>query len=281
MQEEDVVIIDMNDENLNLEKTGRSSTTSSSSSSSSSGPMMASSVSLSSINQVGLNIQNRIRSEMAAAAASASAAAMAADNRSLDRSRGSSMTTAATIQRRIAESDTLSERSKRFLTDYIERLEELIWVYSKSSEYYERRNFYITTPSIILTSVSGIVSLLSASNSTGGGGGNTFHYSSAVAVGVIAAVSSVFQALSSTLKYGTKCELHREVADRYSKIITSIQFEFIEHTDAHFISLLEKQILEVQNLCKYLPPMFLFEQYKKHLELMGKCSGNGNGSNGV
>ena len=100
----------------------------------------------------------------------------------------------------------------------------------------------------------------------------SFHYCTAVTVGVIAAVSSVFQALSSTLKFGTKCELHREVADRYSKIITSIKFEFIEHTDAHFITLLEQQILEVQNVCKYLPPMFLFEQYKKHLLLVG---GNG------
>ena len=67
---------------------------------------------------------------------------------------------------------------------------------------------------------------------------------------------------------------------RYSKIITSIQFEFIEHTDAHFITVLEQQILEVQNLCKYLPPMFLFEQYKKHLVLMGKCNNDNNGGGG-
>lgn len=246
--QEDVVVINI-DEQLGDDRR----------SSGSGGALTTSSVSSSSsINQVGLNIQNRIRNEMKAAAA----AAVAAETRSLDRSRGSTMTT-ATIQRRIAESDTLSERSKRFLTDYIERLEQLIWVYSKSSEYYERRNLYITTPSIILTSLSGIVSLLSASSSNSIN--SSFHYSSAVTVGVIAAVSSVFQALSSTLKFGTKCELHREVADRYSKIITSIKFEFIEHTDAHFITLLEQQILEVQNLCKYLPPMFLFEKYKKHL----------------
>ena len=179
-------------------------------------------------------------------------------SRSFDRSFDHRSYTSLSVHQRIADSDTLSHRSKRFLTDYTERLEELIWVHSKSAEYYERRNNYITIPSIILTSASAVVSLLASSSSAS----PAFHYSSAVSVGVIAAVSSVFQALSSTLKFGTKAELHREVADRYSKIVTSIKFEIIDnHTEDNFMADLEKQILDVQNYCKYLPPMFFYDLY--------------------
>jgi hypothetical protein len=170
-----------------------------------------------------------------------------------------SFTSNMTIQQRIADSDTLSERSKHFLTEYIERLEELKWIHSRSSEYYERRNLIMTLPSIILTSASGILSLMSTSSYTS----DRFQYNTSITIGVIAAVSSVFQTLSSTLNFGTKCELHRDVADRYDKIITNIKFEFIDHSDDNFITELEKQILDVQNMCKYFPPMFFYEEYKK------------------
>jgi hypothetical protein len=174
------------------------------------------------------------------------------------------------IQQKIAESDVLSERSKHFLTEYIDRLEELKWIHSRSSEYYERRNIAITIPSIVLTSVSGIMSFMSTSS----GVSSSFQYASSITVGIIAAVSSLVQALSSTLQFGTKSELHRDVADRYEKIITSIKFEFVDHSDENFIEELEKQIIEVQNMCKYFPPMFLYERYrqfkKKEIEALKK-----------
>lgn len=166
----------------------------------------------------------------------------------------------AGIQQRIADSDVLSERSKHFLTEYIDRLEELKWIHSRSSEYYERRNLAITIPSIVLTSLSGIMSFMSTSS----GVSQQFQYISSITVGIIAAISSLVQALSSTLQFGTKSELHRDVADRYEKIITSIKFEFVDHSDENFIEELEKQIIEVQNMCKYFPPMFFYEQYRQY-----------------
>ena len=165
----------------------------------------------------------------------------------------------AGIQQRIADSDVLSERSKHFLTEYIDRLEELKWIHSRSSEYYERRNLAITIPSILLTSLSGIMSFMSTSS----GVSQKFQYISSITVGIIAAISSLVQALSSTLQFGTKSELHRDVADRYEKIITSIKFEFVDHSDENFIEELEKQIIEVQNMCKYFPPMFFYEEYRR------------------
>jgi hypothetical protein len=169
-----------------------------------------------------------------------------------------SFTSNMSIQQRISDSDTLSERSKHFLTEYIERLEELKWIHSRSSEYYERRNLLMTLPSIFLTSTSGVLSLMSTSSYTS----DRFQYNTSITIGVIAAVSSVFQTLSSTLNFATKCELHRNVADKYDKIITNIKFEFIDHSDDNFIKELEKQILEVQNMCKYFPPIHFYEQYK-------------------
>lgn len=165
----------------------------------------------------------------------------------------------SSYSKRISDLDTsLSERSKHFLTEYIDRLEELKWIHSKASEYYEKADLYITLPSIILTSISGIVSLISATGQTS----STFNYASAISIGVSASMSSLFQTLSSTLQFSTKSDQHRDVADRYGKIITKIKFEFIDHSNEDFMNDLETQILEVQNMCKYLPPMFLYEKYK-------------------
>ena len=162
--------------------------------------------------------------------------------------------------KRISDTDTsLSERSKYFLTEYIDRLEELKWVHSRASEYYEKANLYITLPSIFLTSISGVISLVSAT----GQSSSTFTYISAISIGVSASISSLFQTLSTTLQFSTKSDQHRNVADRYGKIITKIKFEFIDHSNEDFMTELENQILEVQNMCKFFPPIFLYDDYKK------------------
>ena len=162
--------------------------------------------------------------------------------------------------KRISDLDTLSERSKHFLTEYIDRLEELKWVHSRASEYYEKANLYITMPSIILTTISGVISLISATGQTS----SNFNYISAISVGISASMSSLFQTLSSTLQFNTKSDQHRDVADRYGKIITKIKFEFIDNSNDDFMLELENQILEVQNMCKFFPPIFLYDEYKKY-----------------
>jgi hypothetical protein len=162
--------------------------------------------------------------------------------------------------KRISDLDTLSERSKHFLTEYIDRLEELKWVHSRASEYYEKANLYITLPAIVLTSISGVISLVSAT----GQPSSTFTYVSAISIGVSASISSLFQTLSTTLQFNTKSDQHRNVADRYGKIITKIKFEFIDHSNEDFMMELENQIIEVQNMCKFFPPIFLYEEYKKY-----------------
>jgi hypothetical protein len=212
-----------------------------------------------SIEQIGRMIQNEISKKIDSANNTPQTPLIHSQNSSID----IPIYSKKDLQKRIADSDTLSTRSKRFLTDYLDRLEELKWIHSRSSEYYERHNLFIIIPSIILTSVSGIISFMSTSN----GVSKDFQYISSISVGVIASVSSLFQALSSTLQFNTKSELHRDVADRYDKIITNIKFEFVDHSDENFISELEKQIIEVQNMCKYFPPMFLYDEYikfKKH-----------------
>jgi len=167
-------------------------------------------------------------------------------------------------EKRVNDTDTLSSRSKQFLTDYIDRLEELKWVHSSASEHYERYNLYLTLPSIVLTSISGIVSLISSTDQSSA----EFKYIAAISVGISSSTSSLFQAVSSTLQFNTKSDLHRDVADRYGKIITKIKFEFIDHSNDDFMLELENQILEVQNMCKYAPPIFLYDAYKDYKE---KC----------
>jgi hypothetical protein len=202
----------------------------------------------SSIEEIGIKIQNELSKKKDA---------------NIDTSisyRTNKKPTDLSCSKRISDLDTLSERSKHFLTEYIDRLEELKWVHSRASEYYEKANLYITMPSIILTSISGVISLISATGQTS----STFNYVSAISVGISASMSSLFQTLSTTLQFNTKSDQHRDVADRYGKIITKIKFEFIDHSNDEFMVELENQILEVQNMCKFFPPIFLYEEYKKY-----------------
>ena len=89
---------------------------------------------------------------------------------------------------------------------------------------------------------------------------------SAISIGISSSASSLFQTISSTLQFSTKSSQHREVADRYSKIITKIKFEFIDHSNEDFMVELENQILDVQNMCKFFPPLFIYQEYKIYRE---------------
>ena len=81
------------------------------------------------------------------------------------------------------------------------------YVHSRSVEHYEKMNFYIFGPSISITALSGIASFLSTSDFIDQDARNGL----GVAVGVLASISSMLQALASAYKYHAKIESSREV----------------------------------------------------------------------
>lgn len=142
---------------------------------------------------------------------------------------------------------------------FIERLDRLVVLHKRSSQYYDKMNFYIFAPSISLTAVSGIVSFLSTSDNISKNVRSSF----SIGVGVIASLSSVLQSFASAMAFQVKGEAHRTAADEYQNLLVRVQFELESPNEDDFVDKLEKSILTIQSKCKYFIPQFIVENYEK------------------
>ena len=151
-------------------------------------------------------------------------------------------------------------RTTKFLTDLEKRLKIKLRIHSESAQYYDRRNMSITLPSIIITSFSGIASFLGTSSYiTSESAKNTFSLS----VGMMASVSTLLQAFSSSLKWNVKADIHRTAAEEFSKILIKVRFELgdPENNSSKFIDEIEQKLLEIQNNCKYFAPNHIINKW--------------------
>ena len=147
-----------------------------------------------------------------------------------------------------------------FHNKMLKRLKKLRFLHSRSSQYYESMNMKISTPSIIITALSGIASFLSTSQYVEQDAQNAC----GITVGVLASAASVCQAFAAACQYGAKCEAHRTVAEQYNQLIVKTKFEMEMPNEADFIDKLEKAILEVDAKCNYFVPQFIIKQWEKN-----------------
>ena len=151
----------------------------------------------------------------------------------------------------------LTNAEKNFYKEFIERIEDEKTIYIESSVYYEKKSLFLTIPSITITSLAGMTSFLSASHFFDEDTKIAFSLS----VGILGSISSIIQTFDSAFKFNTKAEMFRNAAEQYDKLITKTKFEILYPNDALFIDKLEKNILEIQNNCKYFPPQDIINKY--------------------
>ena len=146
-----------------------------------------------------------------------------------------------------------------FYNKILYRLQRLSTLHTRSSQYYEKMNYYIFGPSITITALSGIASFLSTSQyineSTQTGFG--------IGVGIIASISSILQALGGACQFSAKKEAHRTVAEQYNNLIINLKFEIEMPNEEDFTDKLEIQILDIQSKCNYFVPQFIVDNYDK------------------
>ena len=106
----------------------------------------------------------------------------------------------------------------------------------RSSQYYDRMNYWIFGPSIGLTALSGIASFLSTSDFVDQNTQNMF----GVAVGIIASISSVMQSIGGACQFSAKKEGHRTAAEQYNNLIIKTKFEIEMPNEINFADDLEK-----------------------------------------
>lgn len=152
-----------------------------------------------------------------------------------------------------------TEKKYLFYKKMLNRLKKLRYVHARSGEYYSKMSMYIFGPSIAITALSGIGSFLSTSNFIGDMDQTGF----GIAVGVMSSISTMLQSIASVCQYSAKTEAHKTAADDYNKLIVRIKFEMEMPDEPEFTNDMEKEILEIQNKCKYIPPQFIFKEWTK------------------
>ena len=149
------------------------------------------------------------------------------------------------------------EQKKEYLEKMLRRFRKKRRIYSSSSQFFTKLNYFITIPSILLTSVSSVLSFVTTTDIIP----EEQKIYMNIAIGVLASLTTLGQTLSNTFKYSTKTEMHKNTAEEYAKLITETQTELIQLNDPNFIQYLETKLLEIQNNCKYFPPQFLEDKY--------------------
>ena len=166
------------------------------------------------------------------------------------------------FQERFIYPKWFTKQKYKFYEKLEDRLKKLRYVHSRSAEHYEKMNFYIFGPSISITALSGIASFLSTSDFIDRDARNGL----GVAVGVLASISSMLQALASASKYHAKIESHRGAAEQFNTLLTRLRFEMELPNEENFTEEMEKQVIEVKNKCNFFPPQFIIDEYqaRKH-----------------
>ena len=168
-------------------------------------------------------------------------------------------------ERSFKESPKLGTRELLSNYELMDTLEEhatykrqIHWMASK---YFEKMNRLFVIPSIVITSISGILSFLASSDQVnlqiGGYLGLT--------VGCLASISSLLQSFSGAYGFGVKAEAHENAAEDYDQIITKVRFHKInaEEDEKIFIKYVEEQIGDIKTRCRYIVPDWIGDEYEK------------------
>ena len=153
-----------------------------------------------------------------------------------------------------------------FYNKILSRLNKLSYIHTRSSQYYDKMNYYIFGPSITITAISGIVSFLSTSDFIA----QEYKNALSVSVGVIASISSVMQSIAGACQFSAKKEGHRAVAEEYNNLIVKTKFEIEMPNEENYADDLEQLILGIQNKCNHFPPQFIVDEYKLKNEKKNK-----------
>lgn len=151
----------------------------------------------------------------------------------------------------------------RLYQKLLTRIQALQDMHYQCAEKYSDYNIRLFIPSVTITTMASIASFITASDYLRSDVQNIF----SIAVGILTIFSSMMQSFSNTLKYPAKIEGHQLAADEYSKLLTRLQFEYIDPNEKDFFDDIEKQILIIKNNCKYYPLRSVVNNLKNDLTL--------------
>ena len=154
-----------------------------------------------------------------------------------------------------------SERELQILDKFYSRLKKERFVNNQASTYYSNLNQKFVIPGIIITGISSVASFLATSDMLDDDEKQAF----SVGVGVMTAVATIIQSLSSSFGFAVKKDSFQTSADIYDSLLTKVEFEIYNPNEKFddFCNDLETEILKIKSDCKYLPPLHVYDLWKK------------------
>lgn len=163
------------------------------------------------------------------------------------------------------ENESFSFKKKINEFNLINKLEEYT-IYKRhchwiTARYFENLNKLFVIPSIIITSISGMLSFISSSNYVN----NDISVYLALSVGCLASLSSLIQSFSNAYGFANKAEAHENAAESFDQIITKVRFSKYssDKIDGKFLDDLKDSIVEIKQRCKYIIPDWVDNEYNK------------------
>jgi hypothetical protein len=155
--------------------------------------------------------------------------------------------------------DWFTPNDYKFYIKLVDELKKLRYLHTRSSEHFNKLNYYIFGPSISITAVTGVASFLATSTLV------TTEVQTAfgISVGILASISTMLQSIGSSCKFSAKADSHRQAAEEYIKLLTRLEFEMEMPNEKEFADEMEKLILEIKNKCNYFVPQFIIDEYCK------------------
>ena len=157
--------------------------------------------------------------------------------------------------------DWYNNRLRNNYQHLFDLLERKKYIYNRAGDYYRKMNFYITIPSIIITTLSSIFAFLSTSNIIDKDKQDIF----IIMVGIMSAFSTMTQSISSSIGYGTKKDMFLNAADQYDKNIIKITFEINNPSNKEMVKEIESDIRKIEDTCKYLPPNWIINEWQNKI----------------
>ena len=141
-------------------------------------------------------------------------------------------------------------RQKYSLEDTLKKMKKYRWLHKSSSEYYDRLNSKITTPTILFSAITTVLTVASINP---------------VVLAAVAGISTTLLGISTYLKLDSKHTSHLISAEGYDNLVTMIDFEikFPDEEIKKFASSIEKKILEIKKSSRYLLPDFIYQKFLK------------------
>lgn len=142
----------------------------------------------------------------------------------------------------------------------MERLRRMKFIYNEASQHFGKRNLQLVIPAVIMSGLSSIIAFLATSDIFD----DTVKIGLTLTVGIITGLATILQSVSGSLNYNTKHDMFKKASNEYDKLIIKVKFELYNPNEVNFLDDIEKEILTIQNNCKFLPPNWMNERWNKH-----------------